>query len=582
MLKKFVSVLPYVVTFIAVWVFCSVVYGDVFTRAQQDSYVSGNAITMKFLLDQDWGQVFWFGRYLLLVFKNVALGGFLMASLLTLSVWAFDRFLCVPRWLHGLSACLPFALLWWMVSRGLSLFYKNEGSVIVLYPLFLSLLTLVLAAMTAGVRRWAKGKTPLQAAVTTASSNPIEPVATKTEGKGHASRKTGHGVKKTTRPAAQDNVHSFRTIWKALPWGLLMPVACFTLLTVHTLSANENEILTCRMQNRVLTGDMDEIARLVDDGLEAKQPTRSVAAYYAVGLVHTDQILERLFEIPFKYPEMRLDVKDGSEEYGIMEADCNFFSGLMNASYRASMDHTVMNGPHLYHLKRMALCALMNNEQVLAEKYFTLIDEMPFEHDFVERYRPMLQDRKLLEQDPMLARVLKLKPEEEKFEQQYRRPVFMGYHIGLMTGSNEAIFPSLAACLYSKDLPNAFQRAQVVKGLGRPLPACVQEAMVIYALKNPQVYSAFPELASGASGLGGSASATVQSFITDIQKFYQEKYDNNGNWKEEMSKGIKGGIPVEVRDHLEANWLGHYVYYYYCENVRVKQTDDNKNRSGVN
>ena len=546
-LQRLGAALPYLLTFLLAWIFCTAIYGDVFTRAQQDSYVSANAETMKYLTDQAYGQLYWWGRYLLLVYKSALLGGLLLALLLTAATYCLDRFLCLPRWLRGISAIPAFALLWWMVSRGYSLFYKNEPSVIVLYPLALALIAAAAAGLTVLVKRFAR--------------------------KGAADKAATPAGLAQTAPTP---------LWKRLPYGCLVPAACFAALTAYTLSHNENEILTARMQNRVLTGEADEIALLVDDGLSARQPSRSVAAYYAVGLMQTGQLLEHIFDIPYKYPEMPLDEKDGSEEYGIFETDCNFFVGLTNASYRAGMDHIVMNGPRLYQLKRMALCALVNHENQLAEKYLKLISEMPFEQSFVERYRPMLTDSTLIDADPVLSQVRKLRPEEQRFEQNYRRPIFMGYNIGLLSGSNEAIDASIAACLYSKDLNNAYMRIAVLPTLKRPLPSCAQEALVILGLKQPAVFEQYPDLSPQAAGRPGSAYATVQSFIADIQKFYQEKYGNAADWQEKMKADLKGGIPEDVRDYLATDWMGHYVYYYYCENIKTKDNGENKNKSGVN
>ena len=541
-LHKYLKPLPYVLTFLLVWVFCTWIYGDVFTRAQQDSYVSGNAVTMKFLTDKDFGTLYWYARYALLVFKSAWVGGLLLALLLTFSTWTLDRVFCLPRSLHGLTSLLGFALLGWMVWRGYSLFYKNEASVIVLYPILLAFAAFILGGIRCALL---------------------------------------HLKKKEAAPSSQPAAEHCGHHWCRLPWGSLIVVLAFAGLTTYALGERENEILTCRMQNRVLTGDFEEIEKLADDALSAKSATRSVAAYYAIGLLQTHTLLDRLFDLPFHYPEMPLDAKDGSEEYGIFEADCSFFTGLTNSGYRAAMDKVVMNGPTIYQLKRMALCAIVGGEANLARKYLKLISEMPFEQAFVERYAPMVDDPELVKSDAMLSEVLKLKPEEARFEQNYRRPMFMGYNIGLLSGSNDAIDASIAACLYSKDLKNFLPRAQVLKNIGRPIPLCVQEAIVIHGLKNPDAYQMFPEYAPS-NNRPGSPYATVQAFILDIQNYYQNECGAGANWQEVMTKDLKGGVPEKVRQFLEPNWLGHYVYYYYCENLTKKEDKENKNKSGVN
>ena len=74
----------------------------------------------------------------------------------------------------------------------------------------------------------------------------------------------------------------------------------------------------------------------------------------------------------------------------------------------------------------------------------------------------------------------------------------------------------------------------------------------------------------------------LYALTTDIQKFYQEKYGNAADWQEKMRADLKGGIPEDVRDYLATDWMGHYVYYYYCENIKTKDNGENKNKSGVN
>ena len=91
----------------------------------------------------------------------------------------------------------------------------------------------------------------------------------------------------------------------------------------------------------------------------------------------------------------------------------------------------------------------------------------------------------------------------------------------------------------------------------------------------------FPEYAPN-NNRPGSPYATVQAFILDIQSYYQNECGAGANWQQVMTKDLKGGVPEKVRQFLEPNWLGHYVYYYYCENLTKKEDKENKNKSGVN
>lgn len=544
--EKCHPLIPYILIFILTWTFCTLIYGDVFTRAQQESYVSSSPLSMQYLLNKDFGTIYWIARYVLLVWKNAWVGGLFMAFVLTLSTFVIDRGLRLPRFMWGFSSILSFGLLFWMVYRGYSLFYKNEPSVIVLYPLLL---------LAGGLLLW--GTTAIV---------------------GKLSKKQTEALGENANDESQHK--KFNAKWATV--FIWVPVLLFAGLTLFTRQYRDNEILTASMQNRVLTFEIDEVGQLVDDALLAKQPSRSVAAYYAIGLLHTQQLLDRLFDIEFRYQEMPLDKKDGYEEYGIFQSDGNLFAGLINPAYRTAMDHIVMNGPTLAHLKRLAYCSILNNEPVLAEKYLTMIEQMPFEGEFVDKAKAYLADRTTLEQDPLFASIIKLLPREKKFEQQYRQPIFMGYNVGVLEGTNETLAPSIAACLYSKDFNTLIERAQALKQINSGvLPTAVLEALAIRGMSKPETYQAFPEVNPESQSLTSNATSSLYSFMKDIQTYYETKYAAN-EWREKMKVDIKGGVPVEVADQLKEKWLGHYLYYYYCENLVKKEEKSNQNASGVN
>lgn len=521
--------ISYLLLFIGIFVFSTFIYGDVFIRAAQDNFIVNDSQIMAHLTGKEWGNLFLFSRWIFLCFNNVILGGLFLSITLTCATFLLENALRLRNGLNCILSLIPFAILTWMVSKGTSLYYKNEPSLIVLIPLIYLVISIIIGTI---LKLRSHTDTP--------------------------------SVKKIS--------------WNDwFPLGGLLTILCTIILCTVTLHTNENEILTARMQNRILNNDIEG---LVEDGLQAQKPTKSVAAYYAIGLLQTNQLLERLFEIPFKYPQHSLEEKDGSEEYGIFLADCNFYAGLINASYRAAMDQVVMNGPRLYQLKRMALCAIMNQEKELAQKYLDVINKVPFESDFVEKYQPMVEHPELIDQIPSFKTIKDIFPLEKRFEQNYRSPAFLGYNVGMTKGNNEALAPSIAACLYSKDLPNAIERAAQLKRLGIPLPMSVQEAIVIHGKKNPAIFKYFTELAPGNTSVM-NGNIFVNDFFISITEYYQKKYNNSAQWTDEMMKDLKGGVPEEVREALKDEWLGHYVFYYYCENIQPKK-EENQQKDGVN
>lgn len=512
--------LPYGFVFLLFWVFSAVVYGDVFTRAAEANFVTSDATQMKFMLDQDFGWFYCPARYLLLTFSQAWLGGLVLSLLLTATVWLADYALRLPASWRGASALLPGLLLAWMLWRGTSLYYKNEPSVIFALPVLLLVFAAIAAALVRCIRRPKK--------------------------------------QPATRP------------WR--PYGLAVPAIVFAALWYASATWNQNVVLTARMQNRLLQADWDGI---IDDALSARRPTRAVAAYYAIALVQEDQLLERVFDLPFDFPDARLDRKEGSEEYGIFQADCNFYTGLLNPAYRCALEHIVMNGPNLYYLKRLAICAVMNGEKELAEKYFHIIGSMPFNKRFIEKYRPMLADSTLIAQDPELARVRDFKLQEDKFEQNYRTPIFLGYNLAMLSGTDASLETAIAANLYSKTLPAALNYILVYyQKHQKTLPPILQQAIVLAANDNPGVMQYFPNVVEQAEPL-------MYSFYTVIKPIIEERDRAMAGKSDKEQAAIKHEYNARLRKELKEDWLGTYYYYYFCENVDQNQEKPHT-ASGVN
>ncbi len=490
--------LTYGVGFAVLYAFLVWGYGDVLMRAEQESYISASPDTMYYLTSQPLGHLYALMRWVLVLFKWAALGGLVLAGVWTLTARLADYALRLPRRWEGAGFVLPLLQMGWIAWRGTNLYYNNEPSLFLLVA-FAVLLAVALLALAA----WAIGR-------------------------------------KRTKPEVPSLVR---------PWGGLAAWAVIAATWFAVSYFNQNEIYTARMQRLQWSQQWDE---MIDLAKSARQPSRAVAAYYACALEETDQLLNGLFDIPYEYPKARIDSLKGTDEYGLFLSDCSFHAGVVNAAYRTAMDKVVCTGPRLCYFKRMALCALLNNEPALCRKYLALIDAVPFEHDFVERYAPMVADRKLIDEDAELKHVLSLAPMENNFEQNYRAPLFLGYNMGISRGTDASLVTSAAACLYSKDLQAFLLRAQVLAQKGMPFPQSMQQAICILALKNPNLLDAFPQV-------NNYVANEVTNFLIDAKPYAKDR--------------------LALRHNLRDRWLGSYVYYYYTENndpdqlLRPKQTD---------
>lgn len=495
--------LVYAVGFVALYLLLAWGYGDVLARAEQESYVSTSADTMYYLLSQPLGHWYALLRWPLLLFKCPWVGALLLAAMYTLTARLADVALRLPRQFEGLGFVVPLAQVGWMIWRGSNLYYKHEPSLFLAVSVYVLVGVAILALVS-----WL------------------------------ITRKQVRNV-----PA------------KVYPLGLVVTLV----LTAATAGAaryfNQNEILLARMQLMQWQQNWDG---MIDAARSAQRPDRAVAAYHAVALEEQDQLLDGVFDIPYDYPKARLDTIDGNEEYGQFLADCNYHAGLLNAGYRCAMDHVVMSGPSLISYKRMAVCALLNGEKALCRKYLALIAEMPFESAFVEKYTAMLNDAKLIDDDAELKHVLSLAPREDKFEQNYLSPLFLGYNTGLKQGSDATLITSTVACLYQKDLLAFYLRAQLLAQKGMNLPMCMQEALCILSLKHPELHiqEQFPQIGQFVPG-------SVNTFLIDAKPYAKDH--------------------LALRHELRKQWLGTYMYYYYTENNDPDQVrKEVKNQSEVN
>lgn len=511
---------PYIVTFVLFLIFSYAVYGDVFRRAAEANFISTDSGQMKFLTEQSWGWLYWCGRWLLLAFKSLAVGAVVLSIMLTAIAALTDRLIGLSRRWQGTGAIVSAVLVGWMLWRGTNLYYKFEPSLFMLVPA-LVLLGLGVACLA---RRFVLRRTPAD-----------------------ASR-------------------------AALGWGCLVPCLLFAGLTFAARYWNENEILTARVQLRAQHADWDGI---IDDALSAKRPSRAVVAYYAIALEQNGQLLDRLYDIAFDFPDVRLKKKDGSEEYGLFLADCNLYAGLVNMGYRCNMDHIVINGPNVYAIKRMALCAILNGEQALARKYLDILSHVPFEQAFIERYAPMVTDRQLVEADPELHAILALAPQGNHFEQNYRSPAFLCYNTGLVSGTDASLETAIAACLYSKEIARCLPHISIYaqKNGGR-LPVAVQQALFIAANSNPAVASNFAPYISAQQN-------TIMAFIAAAKPIIDERMRLSEGKSEAEKERLKHEYNAKLREALHEDWLGNYVYYYYCENNDQNQVKT-ETKSAVN
>lgn len=481
--------------------FGACVYGDVFYMCEQYGFFAFDRTLMQHLLDTPFGWYVCLGRMLLLSFKWPLLGAVLWGGILALITRLTAYTFRLPARFRALSLLPAAGIVMTLLHKDLNLYYHDEPAFAFLLPLTVLFLLLLTAA---GRRLYTRFTRP-------------------------------------AAPATQPDL----AVRIAQPLLLIATVAC---LSAGAFMFKENVLLTARMQRLMQQQDWDSI---IETALKAKAPSRPVAAYYAMALVHTDGLNDRLFDIHYQYPRLNIR-KNGQPDLGgeLYQHDANFHAGLIQTSYHNALEYQLMNGTSIDKLKRLFLCSLLSNEQSLAEKYLHILRQVPFENAFCTNYAPILADRSLLASDPELSRVLELSPTEDAFEADFQAPLFLGYNVVRRTGrSSRALEASLAACLYAKLVPAAVERAG---SLGGRAPKSVEEAAAYYATQHPDM-------------LKGSRFSPI--ILNRMQNFFNE------------SRNLKADKREKAR-LLKDNYHDFYPYYYFYENLpeadTPQQTQENK------
>ena len=109
--------------------------------------MTSDPASMAFLTSQDYGMLYWFGRYCLLIFHNVWIGSLIFSLILLGTVMLLDRAFRIPLHLRGITALVPVALLFLFVQRGIQLYYKVEPSLFLLQTLALFFAALLLGVL---------------------------------------------------------------------------------------------------------------------------------------------------------------------------------------------------------------------------------------------------------------------------------------------------------------------------------------------------------------------------------------------------------------------------------------------------
>lgn len=503
-------VLP--ILFAATYLWAAWYYGDVLRMARERSFWVASAEQMDFLLSQEYGSLWYIGRMMMMMFRYPWIGALIPATMVTWCTWCIGygmRLTARWRWLQYIPAGIYFM---WIAYEGANLFYENEAGAILGIPFCATIILTIWAIMIASF-----------------------------------SRKKSPSIV---------SIPKDETPWQNRA-QLLAVVAVFSAQGAFTEIQRPYTRVIADMNVSLLDNDWQAIMETARKNAELSY--RPIAANYAIALVKTNQICERLYDIRLDYDSLYLHGRNQDKHamtLNLYQEDCDYHAGFMQTCIHHAMERMTMIGPNIHSMELLAKCALMTSEWEVARKYLRILSDVPFEKEFVEKYSAYVGKPEAVNADKEMAFIRQLEPVNDSFENEYQQPTFLGYNAALTEGrSKNALLNSLAVCMYSKSMPAFMMRTRPLEGTLPP--ENVADALCLMISKDEGIVHRFPSMEFRHQKLASKISE-MKPYMKDRPKYARE---------------------------LFPKYKGYYPYYYFFGNLKAtRKTPKNEGSStaGVN
>lgn len=481
----------------------SMVYGDVFVRAQQEAPFSFDSEVISFLLAKPFGYFLAFGRALLITYKVKWIGAIMLTAIVSATAILFDKTLRVAPSLRGLSFVVALMPMFYFMLEGLYVYYTQDAGRVFLYPILLLIIALISFLISK--------RLPLKYEL---------------------------------------SVSSFRFSQYA---GIAIVVMCIFGMSVYAYLYQQNTVIVARQQMMMLNEDW---SGMINEALKSKRVDRCVAAYHAIGCERKSELLQRLFEIDYDYPEsLRTIVEHPREESYLYLPDCALHAGLFNNAYHTAMENMVLYGTSTYLLKEMVILCVASEDWKLAEKYLKILENIVCEGAFVAKWQQMIDNHALAVNNSLIAQLRKYNHRVESYESNFKNPFFLSFNVELQPCNDAQLVTAIAADLYAKNISTMMNHVIEYSRRFHILPQFLNQAIVLAgALYDTRILEVFPEVRNAAGG-------QIQAFLTDAKPFL--------------------GNPDAMREALKSKWYNTYMYYFYCGN-RSGATQKTVKNDGIN
>lgn len=507
--KRLLPILP--IFFVLTWLWAAWYYGSVFHISREYSLWVADTRIMNFILCQPYGILRYIGRAMLQLYQYPWLGGLLMALMLTAGSWLVGYCMRLrPSW-RAIQYLPALAFMAVVTYHGLDIFYEARTGFIFGIP-FMVLVVLCIWALI--IRSFSRKPVPAFIRIP----------------KDETPRQNGI--------------------------QLLVIGLCLAAIVGFDQWQRPYVRVICSLLDMEYRQDWAGIQKLAR--ANAKMSNRPMACSYAISLVQTDQIAERLYDIRLDYDSLHIHGVDWMHNNAscLYVPEGDYFGGFLESSQRACMEQMVMTGPTIRLLKLSAKCALMREEWELAEKYFAILRRVPFEGAFCKKYGQMVRRNDLINADREMSLIRLTEPIHDSFENQYQQPLFMGYNLMLVEGrSRQALINSLCVCLYTKLMPQFIERLEPL--IGTTPPSVIIDGIMLAENKNPGISQHFTGI--------NFRQPQLQSFLEATRPYMKDR-------------------PGHAYE-LFPRYKGYYPYYYFFGNLKATKkgyTSLSSSSSGVN
>ncbi|MCK9156073.1 MAG: DUF6057 family protein [Paludibacteraceae bacterium] len=217
---------------------------------------------------------------------------------------------------------------------------------------------------------------------------------------------------------------------------------------------------------------------ILKEAEKVSEPTKAISAYRIIALANKKVLANEMFRYPCI---LKKSVSQYLTNQPIYYEDLFLYASFPNNAYLWAMEFWVTTGPTYEHLKKMALCALLSDEDELAKKYITLLKETMFQSSWAKEHEKYIGHPELMiSKYPEMDKVRKCLPKQDVIISVQNLPQTYISYSKMDAGTIEH---RILADLYSKDLKLFMNDILIAQSLYKNrLPLCMKEALVICAI----------------------------------------------------------------------------------------------------